>query len=111
MLLDHFSDAYHILSKKYSENLHFIIAGDANHLKLDPIITTLHTYYQRPVCLSQLDSDQDKIGQRSDHMIVVASPINSRFEQCGRKYRSVKYRPMTQSGLERMIHVIVYSLV
>ena len=35
-------------------------------------------------------------------MIVVASPINSNVEQCGRKYRTVKYRPMPQSGLERM---------
>ena len=46
LLLDHFSDAYHILSKKYSENLHFIIAGDANHLKLDQVLNLSSNFKQ-----------------------------------------------------------------
>ena len=76
-LLNHIEEAFNILSIKYTKGLHFILGADANHLKLDrilslrqdmrslvedftrlgpppamldPIITTLGSYYQRPVC-------------------------------------------------------------
>ena len=39
---------------------------------LDPIITTLHSFYQRPECIAPLDADPDKDGVASDHKIVVA---------------------------------------
>ena len=103
LLLDHLSDAFNILSKKYTKGLHFIIAGDTNDLNLnpilnltpnfqqivqdwtrldppallDPIITTLHCYYQIPECLDPLDPDPDKTGKRSDHKIVVAKHLKN----------------------------------
>ena len=75
LLLDHISHAFNLISTKYGDGLHFIIAGDTNDLKLDnilnlshnmkqlvmdvtrlnppamldPIISTLGDYYQRPV--------------------------------------------------------------
>ena len=80
--------------------MEFIIAGDTNDLKLDPIlslsprfhqivknwtrldppalldpiITTLSSYYQVPECLEPLDADPDK-DKRSDHRIVVDRAI------------------------------------
>ena len=37
LLLDHISDAYNILSKKYGKGLHFVLAGDTDDLRLDSI--------------------------------------------------------------------------
>ena len=128
LLLDHLSDAFNILSKKYTKGLHFIIAGDTNDLNLnpilnltpnfqqivqdwtrldppallDPIITTLHCYYQIPECLDPLDPDPDKTGKRSDHKIVVAKPINVINNRSGRLFKTVKVRPFPQSGVEKM---------
>ena len=85
LLLDHFSDAYNVLGAKYPKGLEFIIAGDANRLKLDailnlspkfsqivrdptrldppaildPVITTMPNHYQVPLCLLPLDPDKN----------------------------------------------------
>ena len=39
LLLDHISDAFNILSTRYGRGLHFILAGDTNDLKLQPILS------------------------------------------------------------------------
>ena len=39
LLLDHISESFNILSKKYGKGLHFVIAGDSNDLKLDSILS------------------------------------------------------------------------
>ena len=128
LLLDHISDTFNILSKKYGRGLHFVIAGDTNDLKLDPILslcsnmrqivkdwtrldppalldpilTTLSTYYQIPQCLAPLDPDPEKNGKKSDHRIVVAKPVNVINNKSGREIRKVKVRPFPQSGIEKM---------
>ena len=128
LLLDHISEAFNILSKKYQRGLHFVIAGDTNDLKLDPILslspnfkqivqdwtrmdppamidpilTTLSNFYQVPECLDPLDPDPDKNGEKSDHRIVIAKPVNVINNKSGRKTRKVKVRPFPQSGMERM---------
>ena len=97
-MLDHISDAFHILNTKYGRGLEFVIAGDTNDLNLgpildlspkfqqivndftrlnppailDPIITTMPNLYQVPECLDPLDADPDKNGSKSDHKIVIA---------------------------------------
>jgi hypothetical protein len=102
-----------------------VIAGDTNDLKLesilsldcnfvqivkkwtmmdppailDPIIMTLSKYYQEPVCLEPLDSDQDKNGVRSDHRIVISKPISTINNKPIRNTRKVKVRPFPQSGM------------
>ena len=38
LLLDHNNHAFNVISTKYSDGLHFIIAGDTNDLKLDNIL-------------------------------------------------------------------------
>ena len=131
LLLDHIAETFHMLSSKYLDGLHFILAGDTNDLKLDsilslspslrqvvisptrntkmldPIITTLSKYYQTPVCLPPLDNDPDKNGAPSDHMIVHMRPIDSVNNNPGRKLKIVKYRPLPESGIKAMGNWIV----
>ena len=128
LLLDHISDAYNILSSKFGRGLQFILAGDTNDLKLDsilnlspnmrqivqdwtrlnppalldPVITTMAKFYQKPECLEPLDADPEKNGAKSDHRIVIVKPINAINNRSGRTTRTIKVRPFTQSGLEKM---------
>ena len=39
LFLDHISEAFNVLSMKYGRGLHFALAGDANDLKLDSILS------------------------------------------------------------------------
>ena len=128
LLLDHISESFNILSKKYGKGLHFVIAGDSNDLKLDsilslspkmcqivrkwtrfnppavldPVITTLSNYYQEPECLDPLDPDPDKNGKPSDHRIVLVKPISIINNRSARKFKEIKVRPYTKSGLDKM---------
>ena len=132
LLLDHFSDAYNLISKRYSRGLEFILAGDANHLKLnsilnlnprfcqivkdytrldppallDPVLTTMSNYYQVPKFLPPLDPDE-VTGKKSDHLIVMVEPISEINNSCGREYRTVKTRPISQTGITQMKHWMI----
>ena len=127
LLLDHISDAYNLLSKKYPNGLHFCLSGDTNHLKLDSIlsldsrfaqivnkptrmnppavldtiITSLGPYYQEPECLDPLDNDPDKKGASSDHRIVICKPISVVNNKPIRQIREIKFRPLPQSGFDK----------
>ena len=39
VLLDHISDVFHMMSSRFANGLYFILCGDSNDLKLDPIIS------------------------------------------------------------------------
>ena len=113
---------------KYGAGLQFIIAGDTNRLNLspilnlspsfkqvvqvptrlnpdvtlDPVITTMWKLYQPPVTKPPLDNDQDTIGKPSDHLVVLMYPINAQIGCPPRKTRLVTFRPLPQSGIDRM---------
>ena len=127
-LIDHITDTYHLLSKKYGRGLHFAIAGDANELNLDPIlslspsmcqivqdytrmdppkildpvITTMSTWYQTPLCLDPLECDSDKKGENSDHKIVLVKPLDSVNLKNARITRKIKVRHFPKSGIDNM---------
>ena len=127
-LLDHISQAYNIISAKFPNGLHFIISGDSNELKLDsilqlcprmqqmvkgitrldpprmldPIITTLGSFYQEPEILPPLDADADTRGRPSDHLIPLMRPISELENRCSRSYRHVKVRPIKRLGLDKI---------
>ena len=131
-LLDHIAEAYNILCTKYKKGLHFILAGDTNDLNLnailhlspnlsqivatptrtdpvtgveailDPVITTLTAYYQKPCCLAPLDPDPESNGKPSDHRIVVVRPISSINKNCARSTRNIKVRPLTEHGMNNI---------
>ena len=123
-LYDHVADSYNTLLAKYGPNLHFCIAGDTNKLNLTPIlnlspsleqvvkvptrlnpdaildkiITTMKKYYCSPVTKPPLLNDENN-GKPSDHLIVLMLPISSILECTPRRYETVQYRPITDSGI------------
>ena len=131
-LHDHIAEAFNILSTKFQHGLHFIIAGDTNDLNLtpilnlspnlvqivdkptrldpvtfvekflDPVITTLSSYYQKPQVLPPLDSDPEKNGKPSDHRIVLIKTICAINNQSSNTSRTILVRPITESGMNNM---------
>ena len=128
LLYDHISQVYNQLSSKYANGLHWIICGDTNDLKLDPIlhmnskftqvvqdptrldppqildpiITTLTGFYQIPKCLPPLAADSCESGKPSDHKMVVMEPISSISNKPARTKRAIVYRPVTEQNLLKM---------
>ena len=123
LLFDHIAESYHLLTAKYGSKLQFIIAGDTNRLNLSPIlalsphfkqvvtvptrlnpdaildiiITSMSKFYQAPVTKPPINNNVDN-GKPSDHLVVVMEPITSALECPPRVYRTVQYRPLTDSG-------------
>ena len=124
----HIAEVYNLLSKKYRNGLHWLICGDTNDLKLepilalnhglkqvvqnvtrlnpprllDPIITTLGNYYQVPECLPPLDPDPGSDGKPSDHMMVLMCPISTVNNRPARKTKKISFRPINDLGLNKM---------
>ena len=124
--IDHISEAYTLLSAKFGPNLDFAICGDFNRLNIKPIlnlspnlkqlvtvptrrnpdaileniISTLEYFYLAPFTISPLDNDENKNGKPSDHLPVVFKPIDD-IANCRNKYRTIKFRPLPQSGLDQ----------
>ena len=127
-LFDHIAQCYHYLMAKYGNGLQFIIAGDTNRLNLspilnlspalkqvvqvptrlnpdvtlDPIITTMSRLYLPPITKPPIDNDQDKQGKPSDHLVVLMYPINAQVGMPPRTKRLVSYRPLPESGIQKM---------
>ena len=128
LLLDHIAQVYNLLSSKYKKGLHWLICGDTNDLRLDPIlalspnlqqvvqhytrlnpprildpiITTMARYYQDPQVLPPLDPDQNSNGKPSDHMMVVFTPINVINTKSTNAVKQIKFRPLSENGIEQM---------
>ena len=128
ILLDHIAQVYSQLSAKYKKGLHWILCGDTNDLRLepilmlngnlkqvvkqvtrlnpprilDPIITTLSTFYQDPRCLPPLDPDPDCNGKPSDHKMVVMEPISVLNNRPAREKKKITFRAITELGLQKM---------
>ena len=69
---------------------------------LDPILTTLGSYYQTPRILQPLDADLDRNGSPSDHLIPIMKPINTIENRSSRTYREITIRPVPRSGLDQL---------
>ena len=113
-----------MIKAKYGENVHHIYCGDSNRLDLSPIleisdnlaqvvkvptrlnpeatldtiITSLSLFYESPFPKPPLAADTEK-GKASDHLIVIWRPLQRYLPSPERQYRSVSYRPLTESGL------------
>ena len=69
---------------------------------LDPIITDMPNFYQTPRCLEPLGPNQDSTCVKSDHMIVLLKPVTELENKCSRTYRDIVYRPITESGINKL---------
>ena len=122
-LLDFIPDVFNSMNRKYPDGTYWIIAGDANDLKLDailnlsphmkqvvvtptrldpprlldPIMTTMSKFYQTPICQKPLDADIGTGGAPSDHLCVKFSPVNIVNNKPARQKRKVSVRPMPDS--------------
>ena len=127
-LFDHIAESYNLLMAKYGDGLHFILAGDTNRLNLSPIlnlspslkqvvtcptrldpeailgpiITTLKDYFQTPITKPPIENDADKDGKPSDHLVVIMPPVSAEINFPTRQTRTVQYRPLPQSGIDKM---------
>ena len=126
VLLDHIAETYNFLSAKFGKGLYWMIAGDTNDLRLEPIlqihsslksvvtkptrrnpdnildnvITDLHSYYKSPDCLPPLEPDDAANGSPSDHLIVLMEPISTIDNRPARVVKDIVVRPMKQSGID-----------
>ena len=131
-LLDHIAETYNFLSTKYGQGLYWILAGDTNDLKLQPIlnlspnmkslvkeptrknpdkildniITDMGKWYQSPKCVPPLDADPGSGGKPSDHLIVIMEPISVLNNKPSRTKREILVRPLKQSGIDMFAHWI-----
>jgi hypothetical protein len=55
LLLDHINQAFNLISTKFGNGLHFIIAGDTNDLKLENILNLTHNMRQLVNNVTRLD--------------------------------------------------------
>ena len=123
VFVDHITEAYSILMAKFGPNLHFALCGDLNRLNINPIlrispnlkqlitvptrknsdaildkiISTLEHYYLPPYTIPPLNNDSEN-GKPSDHLTVIFKPQHS-MEDGKRNYKSIKIRPLTDSGM------------
>ena len=128
ILLDHIAQVYNLFCTKYKKGLHWLLCGDTNDLRLDPIlalspnlkqcvqnftrqnpprildpiITTMSKYYQIPKVVPPLDPDPEKRGKPSDHMMVIFTPINNIENKCVKRSKEIIFRPINTEGVNKM---------
>ena len=113
------------MSSKFTNGLYFLICGDMNDLKLDPIlnlspqlkqivdkptrgsamldpvITDLHSYYQKPLIEAPLQPDTDD-GEDSDHNMVLVKPLNNIESKIVIEKKSVEMRIYSEENFATM---------
>ena len=67
---------------------------------LDPIITSLASYYKAPVTKPPIQSDINSRGVDSDHLVVLFEPVRSSQDIEPRKYKVIERRPLSKSGMK-----------
>ena len=123
-MVDHIAETYNFLNTKYGKGLYWMLAGDTNDLKLDPIlslspnlkslvknptrlnpdrildniITDMSKWYQSPECLPPLDADLGSGGKPSNHLTVIMKAISEINNKPARDTREIVVRPLKQSG-------------
>ena len=73
---------------------------------LDPIITDLYRYYQRPVCENPLAVDLDKSCSLSDHLMVVMTLLNNVNSIKGRLKNKMEFRSLNDVGFDNMKQIL-----
>ena len=125
VLLDHISDVFHMMSSRFMNGLYFLISGDCNDLRidpilglcpqfkqivdkptrgnaiLDPVITDLHSFYQNPLIEAPLQSDTEN-GEESDHKMVLVKPLNNIENKIVIEKKTVEVRNYSEENFATM---------
>ena len=122
-LIDHLISSVHYLQSKYT-NACFILGGDKNKLPLVPLLEGLPGFQQivnkftykektldviltncahlfsNPITVEPVQPDDPNIGKPSDHLTVVAIPLDQSLNSIKREYIIKTVRPIPESGVE-----------
>ena len=120
--IEHIIENIHMLRAKFDNQVHFLLGGDVNRLKIEPIldsygalkqvissgtrgdailenmITDLHSLYHPPTTLAPLQIDEGKKGSDSDHQVVIFAPLSNVNYQKTREKRTITTRPLPNSA-------------
>ena len=120
--IDHIIENIHFLRSKFDNEIHFLLGGDLNRLKIEPIldsygalkqvistgtrkgatlgniITDLHSFYHPPTTLTPLQVDEGKKGADSDHQVVVFAPTSNKNVMKQRLKKTIITRPLPNIG-------------
>ena len=120
--IDHIIENIHMLRARFDNEVHFLLGGDVNRLKIEPIldsygalkqvissgtrgdaileniITDLHSFYHPPTSLGPLQIDDGKKGSDSDHQVVIFAPLSNTNYQKTREKRTITTRPLPNSA-------------
>ena len=123
--IEHIIDTIHTIRAQYDNEVNFLIGGDFNRLDisdildcygalhqiisvptrknatLEIILTDLHTLFHPPTTLPPLQVDEDKLGQDSDHEVVVFAPKQNIQFKKSRTKKTVKTRPLPESQISK----------
>ena len=121
--IDNIVENIHRIRSKYDNDVRFLIGGDFNKKDfgdvidsygalhqvvtqptrknsiLEILLTDMATFYHPVSTIEPLECDEDKIGEDSDHKIVVFAPKNNIRFKTERKKRIVKTRPLPDSKI------------
>ena len=129
-MADHIVTTLHMLITKYPESA-IIMGADKNQMNITPIlncglklrqvvdkntrggkildvlIMNISGLYKSPIIVPPIQCDNPNTGQASDHSVPVCIPHTDRYRPPQRNYRTIKYRPLPQSSIERFGEWIV----
>ena len=121
-LADHIVTTLHLLSSRYPD-CGLILGADRNGMDISPIldcglklrqivdkntrgkkildiiVTNLYSFYNSPIICPPIGPDDLNNGLASDHSVPVCIPHTDRFNPPARKFRIIKYRPLSQSDV------------
>ena len=121
--VEHIIQSLHYLRSLHDNEVSFLIGGDLNKLKIEPIldsygalkqlisvptrksatleniITDLCNIYHPPTTLPPLQVDEGKKGADSDHQVIVFAPMSNLNYLKPRCKKTVTTRPLPQSGI------------
>ena len=124
-VIEHIIETIHLMRSRYSNDVHFIIAGDFNRVNttdvldsygalrsvvsvptrksatLEVILTDLYTQYHPPTTLPPLQVDEGSQGKDGDHSIVVFAPCSNQQYRIERKKRIIHTRPLPESNISK----------
>ena len=74
---------------------------------LDIIIMNTNCYYNSPIIAPPITPDDPMKGKPSDHWVPVCTPHTDRYTPASRNFKTIKYRPLPESSLNKFGEWIV----
>ena len=121
--IEHLTHTVHSMRAHYNNEVHFCFGGDLNRVnysevlesygalqsvlqvptrqgvKLEVLITDLHSWYHPPTTLGPLKVDDDKNGKDSDHLKAIFAPKTDNKFKVLRKKKTVTTRPLPETKI------------